>query len=247
MPDPTGAARFGCVAIVPAGGSGSRFGAATPKQYTEIAGAPVLEHTLCALRQCDAIEHIFVAVPAEEVRADAIAARAGNTTVLRCAGAQRADTVRSALAAVVKSVRRDAWVLVHDAARPCVSKSDLDRLIATLSQHAVGGLLATPVSDTLKRADEHGGVAETVPRAGMWRAQTPQMFRYETLAHALVASPDVTDEAQAIEALGMVPLLVPGSARNIKITHAEDAELVAFYLRGREPHNPPEIKAKSRP
>lgn len=226
-----GPQRYGCIAIVPAGGSGSRFGAATPKQYIEIAGAPVLEHTLRALRQCVAIEHIFVAVPVDEDRADAIATRVGNTTVLRCAGAQRADTVRNALTAVAKWVRRDAWVLVHDAARPCVGKGDLDRLVETLGDHAVGGLLATPVSDTLKRADEAGAVVETVSRERMWRAQTPQMFRYETLVHALAASPDVTDEAQAIEALGMAPLLVPGSARNIKITHADDAELAAFYLR----------------
>lgn len=226
-----GPQRYGCIAIVPAGGSGSRFGAATPKQYIEIAGAPVLEHSLRALRQCVAIEHIFVAVPVDEDRADAIATRVGNTTVLRCAGAQRADTVRNALTAVAKWVRRDAWVLVHDAARPCVGKGDLDRLVETLGDHAVGGLLATPVSDTLKRADEAGAVVETVSRERMWRAQTPQMFRYETLVHALAASPDVTDEAQAIEALGMAPLLVPGSARNIKITHADDAELAAFYLR----------------
>lgn len=230
--------RHGCIAIVPAGGSGSRFGAATPKQYIEIAGIAVLEHTLRALRQCEAIEHIFVAVPAGEHRADAIATRVGNATVLRCAGAQRADTVRNALATVAKSVRRDAWVLVHDAARPCVSKTDLDRLIERLRDHAVGGLLATPVADTLKRADGQGGVAETVSRERMWRAQTPQMFRYETLIHALDASPDVTDEAQAIEALGMVPLLVPGSARNIKITQAEDADLAVFYLRTRESCDP---------
>jgi 2-C-methyl-D-erythritol 4-phosphate cytidylyltransferase len=226
-----GPQRYGCIAIVPAGGSGSRFGAAKPKQYIEIAGAPVLEHTLRALRQCEAVEHVFVVVPADEDRADAIVTRADNATVLRCAGAQRADTVRNALAAVAKLVRRDAWVLVHDAARPSVGKADLDRLIAMLRDHSVGGLLAVPVSDTLKRADEAGGVAETVPRERMWRAQTPQMFRYDTLVHALAASPDVTDEAQAIEALGLVPRLVPGSARNIKITHADDAELAAFYLR----------------
>lgn len=231
MTPAAGPQRYGCIAIVPAGGSGARFGAAVPKQYIEIAGAPVLEHTLRALRRQAAIEHIFVVVPVDESRADAIATRVGNTTVLRCAGAQRADTVRNALAAVAKWVRRDAWVLVHDAARPCVGKADLDRLIETLRDHAVGGLLATPVSDTLKRADDAGGVSETVSRERMWRAQTPQMFRCETLVHALAASPDVTDEAQAIEALGMVPLLVPGSARNIKITHADDAELAAFYLR----------------
>ncbi len=223
-------ARCRCVAVVPAGGSGSRFGAATPKQYTEIAGAAVLEHTLRALRQCQAIEHIFVAVPADEHRADAIAVRSGHTTVLHCAGAQRAHTVVNALVAIAKFVRRDAWVLVHDAARPCVALADLERLIERVGAHPVGGLLASPVADTLKRGDDQATVVETVSRERMWRAQTPQMFRYETLVHALNASPDVTDEAQAVEALGMAPLLVPGSARNIKITQAEDAELAAFYL-----------------
>jgi 2-C-methyl-D-erythritol 4-phosphate cytidylyltransferase len=222
--------RFSCVAIVPAGGSGARFGAATPKQYIELAGAPVLEHTLRALGGCAAIEHIFVAVPSDEDRADAIAARVGNTTVLRCAGAQRADTVQNALADISRNVKRDAWLLVHDAARPCVSRADLDRLIAAVQSHPVGGLLATPVSDTLKRAAANGEVVETVSRDGMWRALTPQMFHFATLVHALAASPDVTDEAQAIEALGMSPLLVAGSARNIKITLPEDAELAAYYL-----------------
>jgi 2-C-methyl-D-erythritol 4-phosphate cytidylyltransferase len=225
-----GQQRFNCIAIVPAGGSGSRFGGPLPKQYTEIAGAMVLEHTLRALRRSEKIEHIFVAVPADEDRADALAARAGNTTVLRCAGAQRADTVSNALAAVSRRVKRDAWVLVHDAARPCVTAIELDRLINAVQSHPVGGLLATPVTDTLKRGTARGDVAETVPRTHMWRAQTPQMFRYETLIHALGASPDVTDEAQAIEALGMMPLLVAGSPRNIKITLPEDAELAEFYL-----------------
>lgn len=230
MPDPAGTSRYGCVAIVPAGGSGSRFGATIPKQYLSIAGAPVLGHTLRALAAVAAIEHLFVVVPATEDRADDIAANVRDTTVLRCAGAQRADTVSNALNAIAKMVRRDAWILVHDAARPCVAPADVARLLEVLRGHPVGGLLAAPVTDTLKRVDEHGDVVETVSRDRLWRAQTPQMFRYETLAHALAASPDVTDEAQAIEALGMAPKLVPGSAGNIKITHADDAALAEFYL-----------------
>ncbi len=222
--------RFGCVAIVPAGGSGARFGSAIPKQYSVIAGAPVLAHTLQALRRCAAIEHIFVVVPPDEDRADAIAARAGNTTVLRSAGAQRAQTVQNALASIAKLVKRDAWVLVHDAARPCVAIADLNRLIDSVASHAVGGLLASPVTDTLKRSAASAGVAETVSREGLWRAQTPQMFRYELLVHALNAAPEVTDESQAVESLGLSPLLVPGSARNIKVTLPEDAEIAELYL-----------------
>ena len=222
--------RLSCVAIVPAGGSGARFGSFAPKQYSVIAGKTVLEHTLIALRKCAAIEWIFVNVQHDDAHAEAVVANHANVTLLRTAGGMRAETVQSALKDISKQVRRDAWVLVHDAARPCVSSVDLDRLISLAGAHPVGGLLASPVSDTLKRANAGGEVTETVPRDGMWRAQTPQMFRYETLVHALASSPDVTDEAQAIEALGMSPLLVAGSARNIKITLPEDAELAAYFL-----------------
>lgn len=223
-------ARFGCVAILPAGGSGARYGASVPKQYSVIAGRTVIEHALRALQSCAAIEHIFVNVQHDDGLADEVSAGFHGVTFLRCAGATRAETVQSALAAISKQVKRDAWVLVHDAARPCVLASDVARLIDSASAHSVGGLLATPVADTLKRGTANNEIAETISRDRMWRAQTPQMFRYETLVHALNASPDVTDEAQAIEALGMTPLLVAGSARNIKITLPEDAELAEFYL-----------------
>lgn len=223
-------ARFSCVAIVPAGGSGARFGSVTPKQYSMIAGKTVLEHTLIALKKCAKIERIFVNVRHDDANAEAVVSTYANVSLLRSAGATRAETVHNAMLDISKQVRRDAWVLVHDAARPCVSAADLDRLVALAGAHPVGGLLAVPVADTLKRGNGDGEVTETVPREGMWRAQTPQMFRYETLLHALAASPDVTDEAQAMEALGLSPLLVAGSARNIKITQPEDAELAAYYL-----------------
>ena len=226
----TAAQRFGCVAIVPAGGSGARYGASVPKQYSVIAGRAVIEHSLRALQSCAAIEHIFVNLQHDDARADELAASMPDVTFLRCAGTTRAETVRAALSAISKQVKRDAWVLVHDAARPCVLATDLTRLVELAGAHAVGGLLATPVADTLKRGTSDNEIAETISRENMWRAQTPQMFRYETLVHALNASPDVTDESQAIEALGMTPLLVAGSARNIKITLPEDAELAEFYL-----------------
>ena len=194
----------------------------------------MLAHTLIALQKCAAIERIFVNVQHDDAHAQAVVATHPNVSLLRSAGLTRAETVQNALKEISKQVRRDAWVLVHDAARPCVLAADLDRLIALAGAHPVGGLLATPVSDTLKRASADGEVTETVPRDGMWRAQTPQMFRYETLLHALASSPDVTDEAQAIEALGMAPLLVAGSPHNIKITLPEDAELAAYYLSQQE-------------
>ncbi len=222
--------RFACVAIVPAGGSGARYGATVPKQYSVISGRTVIEHSLRALQSCPAIEHIFVNVQHDDALADGVAAAMPDVTFLRCAGVTRAETVQAALSAISKQVKRDAWVLVHDAARPCVSASDVARLIELAGAHAVGGLLASPVADTLKRGTADNEIAETISREHMWRAQTPQMFRYETLVHALNAAPDVTDESQAIEALGMRPLLVAGSARNLKITLPEDAELAEFYL-----------------
>ena len=228
------ATRLSCVAIVPAGGSGARFGSVVPKQYSVIAGKTVLEHTLIALKKCTSIERIFVNVQHDDAHAEAVTKNHANVTLLHTAGRTRAETVQNALKDIAKQVRRDAWVLVHDAARPCVARVDLDRLIALAGAHPVGGLLASPVSDTLKRANAENEVTETVPRDGMWRAQTPQMFRYETLVHALSSSPDVTDEAQAIEALGMSPLLVAGSSRNIKITLPDDAELAAYYLSQQE-------------
>ena len=224
------AQRFGCVAIVPAGGSGARYGANVPKQYSVIAGRTVIEHSLRALQSCAAIEHVFVNVQHDDACADEVATAMPEVTFLRCAGATRAETVQAALNAISKQIKRDAWVLVHDAARPCVLAADVTRLISLAGAHAVGGLLAMPVADTLKRGTAANEIAETISRENMWRAQTPQRFRYETLVHALNASPDVTDESQAIEALGMTPLLVAGSARNIKITLPEDAELAEFYL-----------------
>jgi 2-C-methyl-D-erythritol 4-phosphate cytidylyltransferase len=200
-----------------------------------IAGTTVLGHTLRALQRCEAIERIFVNVQHDDAYAEAVTANQLKVSLSRTAGSTRAQTVQNALKDIAKQVRRDAWVLVHDAARPCVAVDDLNRLIALAGAHPVGGLLASPVTDTLKRANAAGEITETVPREGMWRAQTPQMFRYETLVHALAASPDVTDEAQAIEALGMSPLVVTGSARNIKITVSEDAELAAYYLSQQEP------------
>ncbi len=225
-----GVTRLSCVAIVPAGGNGARFGSVAPKQYSVIAGKTVLEHVLIALQKCATIERIFVNVQIDDAHAETVTAHHAHVTLLRSAGSTRAETVQNALKDISKLVRRDAWVLVHDAARPCIAVSDLNRLISVAGAHPVGGLLACPIADTLKRANSDSEVSETVPRESMWRALTPQMFRYETLVHALTASPDVTDEAQAIEALGMSPLLVPGSARNIKITLPEDAELAAYYL-----------------
>ncbi|MBL8509094.1 MAG: 2-C-methyl-D-erythritol 4-phosphate cytidylyltransferase, partial [Chitinimonas sp.] len=156
-------------------------------------------------------------------------------TVLRCGGASRAETVRNGLQALAGELAADDWVLVHDAARPCIAPADVARLITALREDSVGGLLAVPVADTLKRADAACRVAGTVPRDGLWRAQTPQMFRHGVLCRALAegACEAITDEASAIEAAGMSPRLVVGDERNIKVTYPQDLALAALYLQAR--------------
>jgi 2-C-methyl-D-erythritol 4-phosphate cytidylyltransferase len=153
-------------------------------------------------------------------------------------GAERCDSVQNCLAALLADAEAEDWVLVHDAARPCVRRSDIDRLIAAARQHAVGAILALPARDTMKRADAAGCSIETVERAGLWHAQTPQMFRIgplrAALADAIGRGRRVTDEAQAMELLGLRPLLVPGPMDNIKITRAEDLELAARILAAQE-------------
>jgi 2-C-methyl-D-erythritol 4-phosphate cytidylyltransferase len=219
-------------ALVPAGGSGSRMGSAVPKQYLEIDGRPVLWHTLRALIECPDIEKIALVVAPDDQQADVVldSEWSERVEVVRCGGATRAHSVRNGLRHLHASGEANAWVLVHDAARPCLTQIELSTLIETLVDDAVGGILALPVADTVKRADALGRVAATVPRDSLWRAQTPQMFRLQTLLDALRLQPDVTDEAQAIESLGLSPRLVPGKATNLKVTFPEDLALAAMIL-----------------
>jgi 2-C-methyl-D-erythritol 4-phosphate cytidylyltransferase len=236
----TASMRFSCVAIVPAGGSGARFGATLPKQYALAAGKTVLEHSLLALLSVPTIERVYLVVQTDDEWAKSILETSetlSRVRLLACAGATRSQTVSQALAAIRSEVRRDARVLVHDAARPCVSRQNIESLIDVAGTHAVGGLLALPIVDTIKRSSVDGQQVETVSREGLWRAQTPQLFRYETLAHALATSPDATDESQAIEALGLAPVLVHGDPRNIKITVAADLDIAEFFLQDRSYDN----------
>jgi 2-C-methyl-D-erythritol 4-phosphate cytidylyltransferase len=153
-------------------------------------------------------------------------------SALRCGGATRAESVRNGLAALRDDLADDDWVLVHDAARPCLTVDLLRRLLETLEGDAVGGLLAVPLADTLKRSDADQRVVRTEPRDGLWRAQTPQMFRYRFLVRALASADlaSVTDEASAVEALGLSPRLVLGSERNVKVTYPEDLALAELIL-----------------
>jgi 2-C-methyl-D-erythritol 4-phosphate cytidylyltransferase len=228
-------------ALIPAAGVGARMGAAFPKQYARLAGKAMLRHVLDTFATHEAITHTFAVVSGDDgyiddaVRDDpphAGAALAGRVTIVRDGGDTRRQSVLNGLLAMRPQVADDEWVLVHDAARPGLSAALLDRLIAGVRDDAVGGLLALPVVDTLKRSDIDQRACATVPRAGLWSAQTPQMFRYGLLKQALDAATDVTDEAGAIEAMGLAPKLVQGSARNMKVTLPGDLALAELYLKG---------------
>jgi len=227
------------IALIPAAGGGSRFGGELPKQYADLGGTPVLARTLERLAAAIDLDAIVVVLsPDDRHYAQRVSPRPRVETMY-CGGATRAETVANALARLAGRCRDDDWILVHDAARPCVPADALARLVGALADDRVGGLLAIPVADTLKREDDGmpGRVLRTEPRAGLWQAQTPQMFRYRVLADAL-AAPDAraaTDEAQAVEALAATgacasPKLVPGSALNVKITYASDLALAAAIL-----------------
>jgi 2-C-methyl-D-erythritol 4-phosphate cytidylyltransferase len=219
--------------VVAAAGTGARFGDGIPKQYADLAGIPLLARTLDRLSSV-ASEHTFVAIAQDDVEYDRkIAPRAG-VSVLRCGGSTRAATVRNALAALASRCNVDDWILVHDAARPCVPREALRRLVWELSCDAVGGLLAIPVADTLKRAVDASDaprVLRTEDRAALWQAQTPQMFRFGILRSALVrdGADRCTDEAEAVEALAR-PRLVLGSTANIKVTYPADLALAAAII-----------------
>ena len=225
-------------ALIPAAGTGSRLGAALPKQYLEIAGRPLLYHALRALAQHSRIEQVFVVLAQGDDRFARYDWRELGERVkpLYCGGETRAASVFNGLLAARDTIAGSDWVLVHDAARPCLGREELDRLLGELEEEDTGGLLAVPVADTLKRANRDLRVAATEPRANLWLAQTPQMFRYRLLIEALRAADPavVTDEASAIEGLGLKPRLVMGDSRNIKVTFPEDLAIAELILESRE-------------
>lgn len=222
-----------CHALVPCAGVGSRSGAAGPKQYETIAGRALVAHTLGALARVARLALTAVVLAPDDTLFEAhVPGFRG--LALRCGGATRADSVRRGLAALqAHGAADDDWVLVHDAARCLLRPEAVDRLIDACLDDDVGGLLALPLADTLKQAGADGAdrVAGTVDRTGKWAAQTPQMFRLHTLARALdAAGAAVTDEASAIEALGLAPRLVAGDLDNFKITWPRDFALAERLL-----------------
>lgn len=220
-------------ALVPAAGQGTRMGDALPKQYLPLAGRPMMFHSLEALAAVARIDHVVAILSPLDRHwgAHDWSAFPEKIEAMFAGGATRAESVANALAQLEGRAAAQDWVLVHDAARPCIATRLVDQFLDEVGDDPVGGLLAMPLSDTLKRVEEEAlRVAETVPRAGLWRAQTPQMFRYALLRRALAGRRDATDESQAVEALGQMPRIVQGENANLKVTFAEDLPIAEMIL-----------------
>ncbi len=224
---------------MPAAGTGQRFGQALPKQYADVSGRAVIEWALDPFLADARCAGVVVVLAEGDPLWPQVASRLPHAAVAAIStvtgGSERCRSVHNGLLALGGRAAGQDWVLVHDAARPCVAARDLDLLLESVGQHPVGGLLAAPAAETLKRAAEDRQIIETVDRCGLWRAQTPQMFRYgllcDALGRSLAADRLPTDEAQALEWLGQRPLIVQGSSSNIKVTTADDL-LVAGALLG---------------
>ena len=227
------------IALVPAAGSGSRMASTTPKQYLDLLGQPLIAHTLRALLGAARLAQVAVVISPEDEWwesydwSDLLGESFPRLLVLRVGGDSRAQSVLNGLAALPLS---ETWVLVHDAARPCITSQQVDDMIELLEYDAVGGILAVPVADTLKVARAENQIARTTPRAGLWQAQTPQMFRHSELLAALQAAlpeyvADITDEASALERLGKSAKLIMGSPWNLKVTYPQDLVLAGLLLK----------------
>ncbi len=219
--------------IVPAAGVGKRMGADIPKQYLPVLGKPVLQHTLERLLSVEALSAVVVALGKEDGFWPELPFADNPRILVADGGKERADSVLSALHRLDGIAAHDDWVLVHDAARLCLTRADVLKLIETLEHDPVGGILALPSSDTLKGVTD-GIIIDTVDRSHVWRALTPQMFRYGALKEALTSAAElgltVTDEASALELKGQTPRIVEGRPDNLKITRPEDLPLATFYL-----------------
>ncbi|MBK6617441.1 MAG: 2-C-methyl-D-erythritol 4-phosphate cytidylyltransferase [Nitrosomonas sp.] len=224
------------IALIPAAGTGSRIGEAVPKQYLSLAGKPMIYHAMHALFYTERITRIGVVLSPDDTDWEYYdwSKFEDKLMVLRCGGATRAGSVTNGLRALQASgsIQDQDWVLVHDAARPGLSIALVERLLDQLTEDDVGGILAIPLADTLKRANSDNRIACTEPRDALWQAQTPQMFRAALLLEALQNAPNnITDDASAIEATGRTPKLVMGDAYNFKVTYPQDMALAALILK----------------
>jgi 2-C-methyl-D-erythritol 4-phosphate cytidylyltransferase len=225
-------------AVVPAAGVGARMASDRPKQYLPLAGKTVIEHSLDRLLNHSLISGAVVAISEADEYWSELGSRYTQQSAkplhIAPGGAERCDSVLNALRVLAAFADENDWVLVHDAARPCLRPADIDTLIQQCQSHPVGGILAVPVKDTIKQADANGAIKTTVDRDSLWHAQTPQMFRLgslrDALERALAEGAVITDEASALEHVGRQPLLVEGHADNLKITRPEDLPLAEFYF-----------------
>ena len=220
--------------VVPAAGRGTRFGSPLPKQYLQVAGQPLIAHTLAALLSHPLVEGALVAISANDADWPGWTAFQGKPVLTCVGGDTRAQSVLAALEALPAAVRADDFVLVHDAARPNLRSEDLQQLLERGRADPVGAILAAPVRDTLKRAGDDGGIDGTEPRQHLWRAMTPQLFRRFQLTRALQeagkADVEVTDESMAMELQGLRPLLIEGNEDNLKVTTPADLSRFEYIL-----------------
>ena len=220
--------------IVPAAGVGKRMQADRPKQYLPLNNTTVIEQTLTRLLEVKSITAVVVAISKEDPYWPTLETSRNPRIYTAAGGKERADSVLSALNSIADKADDNDWVLVHDAARPCITQSDVEYLINELQDHPVGGILGLASHDTLKSVDNNLAISNTVDRSKIWRAFTPQMFRYAALKHALQEAADkgwvMTDDASAMELQGMQPKIIAGRADNLKITRPEDLALAQFYL-----------------
>lgn len=224
--------------IVPAAGVGARMGAGIPKQYLTLLGKTILEHTLERLLSLPNVAGLLVAVnPLDDTWPQLSISSDPRITSIE-GGVERSYSVLNALNALAGQAQDHDWVLVHDAARPCITLPTIQTLCTVLAEDPVGGILAVPVSDTVKRVDANRAIVQTMDRNELWLAQTPQLFRYEllraSLADALARAKPVTDEASALEASGYPHRVVEGRTDNIKITRPEDLALAQIILQQQE-------------
>ncbi len=228
--------------IVPAAGLGTRMGSSIPKQYLILGSKSILEHTLDRLLKIPSVVGVVVAVSEADNHWPNLAISQHPLIHTVVGGLERANSVSNVLNFLQNKVRAHDWILVHDAARPCVSLANIQMLCASLVDDPVGGILALPVGDTIKQVDDHQGIVSTVDRRKLWQAQTPQLFRYallvDCLAHALLQKANITDESSAIELCGYSPKVIEGRSDNIKITRPDDLLLATFILRQQEKNSP---------
>jgi 2-C-methyl-D-erythritol 4-phosphate cytidylyltransferase len=218
--------------IIPAAGAGNRMATAIPKQYLPLCGKPIVSHCIQTFFSCPRIASINLALSAEDFFWRSLTLDSNSRLNLHYTGGDtRAQTVLNTLEAMRPNVAEDDWILVHDAARPGLTTTLLNQLLDAVEHDDVGGLLALPLADTLKQSNAEQRVEKTIPREGLWQAQTPQMFRFNLLQKALASFDGApTDEAQAIEALGLQPKLVVGSLRNMKVTYPQDMALMEVLM-----------------